>query len=428
VTERARDRSLLASGWSHRAAWLAWSVWLLSLPLTASSGVLAFLSAPTRSWDVSFTLFLFPLLAMMFVSVGAFVASRRPGNPIGWIFCAEGLPLSIAVSASAYATYALYASPGPLPGVEYAAWLAGWLPLPTLFLAATLLFLLFPDGRVLSPEWNFVAGVALIGCVMAAVGEALGRPEAISTDYGTTIANPVAIGGGVGNFLRTLGGIGLLLLAISCLAAITSSFARWVWARGQERQQLKWFAYAAATMIGGFLSAVTIGNTVEFMWDVGNLVGILGFAFLPIATAIAILKYRLYDIDRVINRTLVYGLLTAILAGVYFGGVTLTQALLRTLTDQQELPQLVIVASTLVIAALFTPLRRSIQSIIDRSFYRRKYDAAKTLEAFSKKLRDETDLEALRGDLVGVVTETMQPAHVSLWLRPDTPLKGKRAN
>jgi amino acid transporter len=193
--------------------------------------------------------------------------------------------------------------------------------------------------------------------------------------------------------------------------------------KGQERQQLKWFAYAAATMIGGFLSAVTLGNSIEIMWDVGVLVGILGFAFLPIATAIAILKYRLYDIDRVINRTLVYGSLTAILAGVYFGGVTATQALLRTLTGQEKLPQLVVVASTLVIAALINPLRRGIQSFIDRRFYRSKYDARKTLEAFSSKLRDETDLEALNEDLVGVVKETMQPAHVSLWLRPDTASK-----
>jgi hypothetical protein len=406
---------------SYRTATLlAWSVWLLSLPLTAASVVLGVLSTPTISWDASATLFLFPLLIVMFVTVGAFVASRRSENPIGWIFCAEGLLLSIAISASAYSTYALYASPAPLPGVEYAAWVAGWIPLPTLFLAATLSFLLFPDGRVLSPEWNFVAGVAIIGCVMAALGEALGRSVVTSTGHSNSIANPVAIGGEVGNVLLTLGGFGSVLLMFSCLASITSSLARWFWARGQERQQLKWFTYAAATMIGGFLSAITIGSTIEFMWDVGILVGIVGFALLPIATAIAILKYRLYDIDRIINRTLVYGSLTAMLAGIYFGGVTVTQTLFRTLTDQHELPQLVVVASTLVIAALFNPLRRRIQSIIDRSFYRRRYDARKTLEGFAAKLRDETDLEALRGDLVGVVRETMQPTHVSLWLGPDT--------
>ena len=158
-------------------------------------------------------------------------------------------------------------------------------------------------------------------------------------------------------------------------------------------------------------------------WCVGFYVGILGFAFLPVAIAIAILKYRLYDIDRLINRTLVYGLLTAILAGVYFGGITATQAIFSAVTGQQEQPQLAIVVSTLVIAALFTPLRRRIQSFIDRRFYRRKYDARKTLEAYSAKLRNDSDLDALSDDLVGMVRETMQPAHVSLWLRPETALK-----
>jgi hypothetical protein len=152
-------------------------------------------------------------------------------------------------------------------------------------------------------------------------------------------------------------------------------------------------------------------------------IGLLG---VPIFTGVAIARYRLYDIDLIINRTLVYATLTGMLALVYFGGVTATQALLRTLTGQEQLPQLVVVASTLVIAALFNPLRRRIQSFIDRRFYRRKYDAVKTLEAFSAKLRDETDLEALNNELVVVVRETMQPAHVSLWLHPDPALKDKK--
>jgi hypothetical protein len=147
----------------------------------------------------------------------------------------------------------------------------------------------------------------------------------------------------------------------------------------------------------------------------------------PIAMGVAILRYRLYDIDSLINRTLVYGSLTLLLAAVYFGGVTLTEAIFRTLTGQEEQPQLAIVVSTLVIAALFTPLRRRIQSFIDRHFYRRKYDAGKTLEAFSAKLREETDLDTLNNELVGVVRETMQPAHVSLWLSPETAPKGEQA-
>jgi hypothetical protein len=254
----------------------------------------------------------------------------------------------------------------------------------------------------------------------------LGRENVGS--YLAFIANPVAVGGAVGNFLQMLGGFGIVLLILSFLASVAAPFVRLSQARGQERQQIKWFAYAAAIMVGGSLVIVLGAGSSEFMWDLGWLVGTLGFAFLPVAAANAILKYRLYDIDRIINRTLVYGLLTVILVAVYFGGVTATQASFRELTGQEKQPQLVVVASTLVIAALFNPLRRRIQSFIDRRFYRRKYNAAKTLEAISAKLRDETDLDALSDDLVQVVRETMQPAHVSLWLRPDTVSKGQQSD
>jgi hypothetical protein len=195
-----------------------------------------------------------------------------------------------------------------------------------------------------------------------------------------------------------------------------------------ERQQLKWLAYAAAGFALGVILVLLSGvlNTPAWFDRTANAVFLATSEGIIVAIGIAILRYRLYDIDLLINRTLVYGLLTAVLALVYFGGVTATQALFRTLTSEEQLPQLIVVASTLLIAALFTPLRRRIQSFIDRSFYRSKYDAAKTLEGFSIKLRDETDLEALSGDLVEVVRETMQPAHVSLWLRPETAPKGGR--
>jgi hypothetical protein len=182
---------------------------------------------------------------------------------------------------------------------------------------------------------------------------------------------------------------------------------------------------------GGTVLEVSISETIgsqllEWAGFVISSVAIVGF---PISIGIAIVRYRLYEIDTLINRTLVYGSLTVMLGLVYFGGVTATQAILRTFTGQEEQPQLAIVVSTLVIAALFNPLRHRIQAFIDRRFYRGKYDAAKTLEAFSAKLRDETDLDALSGDLVGVVRETMQPAHVSLWLRPDTaPKKSEQSN
>jgi hypothetical protein len=201
-----------------------------------------------------------------------------------------------------------------------------------------------------------------------------------------------------------------------------------------ERQQTKWVSFGLI-LWWLLILILYIPYSIESSlppdsplpwWTLYSSVYWLTLAIVPLSLSIAVLRYRLYDIDIIINRTLVYGSLTLMLALLYFGGVTVTQALFTALTGQEEQPQLVIVVSTLVIAALFTPLRRRIQSFIDRSFYRRKYDAAKTLEEFSMKLRDETDLEALRDDLVGVVAETMQPAHVSLWLRPETTQKGKQ--
>jgi hypothetical protein len=211
------------------------------------------------------------------------------------------------------------------------------------------------------------------------------------------------------------------------LSSVVSLVVRFRRSQGQERQQMKWLTYAAATVVGMVLLTTLLeAANLVFFSEMAALATDLLIAGIPIGVGIAVLKYRLYDIDRIINRTLVYGSLTAMLALFYFGGVTATQALLRTLTDQEKLPQLAIVVSTLLIAALFTPFRHRIQSFIDRRFYRRKYDARKTLEAFSIKLRDETDLEALNNDLVGVVRETMQPAHVSVWLRPDTVPKGEQ--
>jgi hypothetical protein len=400
-------------------------MWALSLPFAAfGGGVLGFLSASARIFPSLGTIVLLALLALTFTTVGAVVASRRPENPIGWIFCAGGLILSVTVSAENYTEYALNASTGALPGVQYAAWIASWALAPTLLLVATMLFLLFPDGKLSSREWGFVSWTAVVASVVVALGDALGRSN-LGTDYGS-MGNPFAVEGAVGNFLQMLGGFGLTLLVLCFLVSLAVLLVRLRQASGVERQQIKWFAYAAAVMGTGPLVMLMLGGGYsalqELMWYLGYFVGIVGFALLPVATAIAILKYRLYDIDRIINRTLVYGALTVTLVGVYVGSVLSIQYAFRGLTGSRS--QLAIVASTLLIAALFNPLRRRIQTVIDRRFYRRKYEARKTLEAFSTKLKNETDLEALNNDLVGVVRETMQPEHVSLWSRPDTVPKG----
>jgi hypothetical protein len=315
---------------------------------------------------------------------------------------------------------------GALAGVKIMAWLSWWIGSDSIgLIGGALLFLLFPNGRLLSSSWRPVMWTAVGAGATFLVLYAF-TPGPLDTF--PFITNPVGIGGAVGDILVMLQPIGLVVLLIAFLASAVSLILRLRRAKGVERQQLKWFVYAATLATIGAVVALAGGNVFasELMNVIGYWEGQLAFAALPVFTGIAILRHRLYDIDIIINRTLVYGSLTATLALIYFGGVATTEAIFHALTGEERQPQLAIVVSTLVIAALFMPLRRRIQALIDRRFYRRKYDAAKTLEAFSAKLRDETDLAALSEDLVGVVRETMQPAHVSLWLHPDPGLKEKK--
>jgi hypothetical protein len=406
---------------SHRAAaWLAWSLWALCVALFAST-VMFLLETPSiRSKDEfeapeALTVLL-RAMALTYPTVGAFIAWRRPGNPIGWILCGTGLLTGVRAFAVAYAQYGAYGvagRPGTLPGVEYMVWVASWIGMPGVLLAATLLLVVFPDGKLLDRAWWAVIWMAVGGAALSALlfaSDPTGWPTSASLGSVYT-ENPFAVSKSVHkDVVAPLGSLGFVLLLVSLLCGGVALLIRVDKGSKVERQQIKWLALFAALMAVGF-GFLNAGSWVWF-------VGIAAFNCFPIGVGIAVMRYRLLDIDVVINRTLVYGSLTAILALVYFGGVTSTQALLRTLTDQERLPQLVIVASTLVIAALFTPLRRRIQSLIDRRFYRRKYDAVKTLESFSARLRDEIDLNTLNDELVGVVRETVQPAHASLWLRP----------
>jgi hypothetical protein len=294
-----------------------------------------------------------------------------------------------------------------------------WVWVPACGLIVFLL-LLFPDGQLPNRRWRWFAWFSLLLTVVGVISQALAPG---SVYYLHAIHNPLGVEGlpNVGELVQT---VMFTLIFVSA----GSLFVRRLRASGVERQQLKWFTYSSTLAISGVILTYTISDAIGALWLewVGYVVLVVGFIGIPISMGIAILKYRLYNIDLLINRTLVYGSLTATLVALYFGGVAATEAIFRALTGQEQQPQLAIVVSTLVIAALFTPLRRRIQGFIDRRFYRRKYDARKTLEAFSSTLRDETDLEALSDDLVGVVTETMQPEHVSLWLHPDTTSKGEQ--
>jgi MFS family permease len=406
------------------AAWLAWSLCLLCVALAVAGLILALFNGLTlgeifMAWDGPSIVTLATLI-VSFSVVGALIASQRPENPIGWIFLAVGFFQGL-LSDDEYAIYALLTNPGALPWGAEASWLGQWIWAPGLGLILVFLPLLFPDGHPPSHRWRPVAWLGGLSIGLTVVSSTI----VLWPERGPALLTGDENPSHVVNVL--VGFIAVPMLFVAGVGAVISLFVRFRRARGDERQQIKWFASAAALTLVWILvfGQSTLRGLPGVIVALSALVVIPS---IPIATGIAILRYRLYDIDVIINRTLVYGSLTALLALVYFGGVTVTEAVFRVFTEQEEQPQLVVVVSTLVIAALFNPLRRRIQSLIDRRFYRRKYDARKILEAFSAKLRDETDLDALSEDLVGVVRETMQPAHVSLWLRPDTPRKGEQAD
>ena len=413
---------------SWAAAWLAWSLAGLCLVMAVATIVLSVLPQPGRegadAWSTVVDLLLF-MTFLAFPVVGALTASRRPRNPIGWICLTVGLFWWLIIVSEDYSAYGL-AVPGSVPfPVTIYALLYAWMWVPAVGLLGIYMILLFPDGRPPSRRWRPLAWLAGVVIVVESVAVFL-TPGPLDGLGGAR--NPFGVEGYP--WLEVLQWIVLLLLPICMLAAAASLVLRFRQAGGEVRQQIKWLAFAASFLGSVYLFIMSAGfidwliSAPGTQSDLGTQtlwgalledVMLLSFAAVPVAIGFAILRYRLYDIDLVINRTLVYGSLTAMLVALYFGSVVFLQYASRILTGGES--QLAIVASTLAIAALFNPLRRRIQNLIDRRFYRRKYDAQKTLSTFSEKLREETDLEALNAELLSVVQETMQPEHVSLWLR-----------
>jgi hypothetical protein len=396
-------------------AWLAWSLVALSVALIvggfllsqAVSTAVAGSAVGGETADSSMVTDLVTLLT--FSVVGAIIASRQPRNAIGWIFCGVGVTLGLNSFAGDYADFWLASGFGNTGLGESAAWLSSWVWSLLLYVPTSSVLLLFPDGRLPSPRWRPVAWGVALGTAGGVAGLALKAGPLVDFPQ---ISNPYGVDGPV---VGIVGVVGSIVAAGSMVASAASLIVRLRRTRGEQRQQIKWLAYAGAVLV------VAIGvGALTIPWSVPASILIMSVAMLgvPVFTGIAIVKHRLYDIDIVINRTIVYAILSATLAAVYFGGIVVLQRVFTAITGQDKLPQVAIVASTLAIAALFDPLRRRIQSFIDRRFYRRKYDARKTLEAFSTTLRDETDLAALSDDLLEVVRETVQPAHVTLWLRP----------
>jgi len=398
MAEKEAQKRGVARWPSRTAGWLAWSICGLTVVLIACAVALAALN---RS-DVAAAV-IFPLALTVSAMVGGLVASRRPENPVGWFFLGSAGCLVLAEVADEYATYGL-------PGTLAMAWLMSWVWLPGVALLLFFLPLYFPDGRLVSPRWRWLVRLALVFCVGGAVYSAL-SPGEIPASEG--IVNPLGIKA-LRPVSELLGTFVFVLYFAFLFASAASLVVRFRRSGSVERQQIKWLAFAALAIPIWFLTNAPIEAASRTLFVVID--ALIVSALIPVAAGIAILRYRLYDIDVVINRTLVYGSLSIMLVALYFGGIVVLQRVFVLLTGQQS--TLAVVASTLAIAALFNPLRRRVQALVDRRFYRRKYDAAKTLATFNSRLREETDLDSLSDEVLGVVRETMQPAHASLWLRP----------
>jgi hypothetical protein len=385
------------------ATLLAWGTCALTLVLISCIVAMTLLNGGDI-FDVNFA-----IVGISSTIVGGAVASRRPANPVGWLFLAGALSAAIKVLAGEYAIYGISTNTGALPLPYAAAWLSNTMVWIGPAISFILIPLYFPDGRPVSRRWAFVGWAALGSLPLFTLLYAVAPVEAVQ---GSGIRNPLGIEA-LRPFVKTFETVVLLCYIALILAAAGSLVVRFLRSVGVERQQLKWFTYAAAIVPVWFL----INRPIQVAFpDLFAILDSLFIAAVPIAAGIAILRYRLYDIDLIINRTLVYGVLSLLLGLIYFGAIVLSQAAFRTLAGGES--PLAVVASTLAIAALFNPLRQRVQDFIDRRFYRKKYDAAKTLEAFSARLRDETDLDRLGGELISVVHETMRPEHASLWLTP----------
>jgi hypothetical protein len=337
--------------------------------------------------------------------VGAVVAARRPRNPVGWFFVTGALLWGIGVLSSGIYWHLAFGRAHPPATADYLAWLGTWSFLPAFVLLLCLVPLLFPTGAPPSPRWRVVGWTAAVAGGVATVSNAF-APGSLETADFPWVDNPFGIGG-LG--LATLADVSFVPVGLAALAGLASLVVRYRRAHGIERLQLRWVAVAACLLVvlavGGDLALDSLVSGAGWL---GILLGLLAVA---VAVAIALLRYRLYDIDVVVRRTLVYGVLTAVLAGVYVGTVLLLQLVLSPSSD------LAIAGSTLAVAALFRPARSRVQAAVDRRFFRHRYDAQRTLEAFAVQVRDKVELPALTGELAAVVHQTLKPAHVSVWLR-----------
>jgi hypothetical protein len=393
---------------SRTAAWLAWSLFgLYVLTVLATWGLIL---SGSGTADEAFV-----ILALGFATVGALVASREPANAVGWLLLGTAVVFGLGTLGQAYIWKAGRPGEGVMGWFAYLSQYV-WLWVPVLFLP-----LLFPNGRLLSPTWRVAVwmGSAALGLIIAGTGFVAGSLDTPSAEQ---ISNPFGVGGPLAVAMPAAVVVGNGLAAAVLVLGAVSLVLRMRRSRGRERQQLKLFAYVGTLALAGFVLGmpdVLAGESSPMWAQVAGSVGYLTalpliFIGLPVAIGVAILRHRLYDIDVVINRTLVYGVLTGTLAVCYLGLVLLFGLVLGPVSSDSDLA---VAGSTLAVAALFRPARRRVQTVVDRRFYRARYDASRTLEGFAGRLRDELDLDTLAAGLRQVAQDTLQPTHVSLWLR-----------
>jgi hypothetical protein len=388
----------------ERAARIAWPTVAASVALAGVGGIVALAGDAEHSVGLFFVLITALIVAASVV--GGLVATRQPANPIGWILCGFGAFMGFAAFAAGYAQAAPDDAAHGLG--QAATWFANW-SFAALTALAFFVLLLFPDGRLPSPRWRFVAWCGGLAAALLAIGTAL-YPGPM-TDY-PDVTNPVGVEGPAVQALLLAGEI---LTVPALVAAVVSVVVRYRRADETARQQIKWLAVAGVFTLCSSL----VGAAIALLGPpaVGYTLILLGMIAIPIAIGVAILRHRLYDVDRVISRSLTYGAVTLLLAAAYTGLVLAGQAVFSSFAGGSNLA---IAVSTLVVAALFLPLRSRVQRVVDRRFYRRRYDAQRTLAAFGARLREQVELDGLRADLQGLVAETMQPAHVSVWLRDES--------
>jgi len=390
MTPRPRNRTVLA-----------WALWLATMGSCVAGLVVALLVARPLTAQVIGDGALYAVVPLGYATVGLILTLRRPANPIGWLYAASALTWSLIIPLGPWVDQ-LVRDQRPLPFVaklDAMAEVTIWAP--AIALGVTLPFLLLPNGRLRSRRWRVVAAAAVAGPVMFVVGALLIPGQ--SSDTPVPFDNPFGQPGLVGSVAKAMAAAGLALHAVSLLAALVCMVLRFRSSRGVERQQLRWVAAGAAIAV--------LGVTVPLGDLRGTWVDPLVILCVPVTVAVAVLRYRLWDLDRLVSRTVTYTLVTALLVIPYLLVVPTASKLV------EGSGSLAVAAATLTVAALFQPLRRRVQELVDRRFNRRRYDATRTVQGFATRLRDQVDLDALSAELLAVVDQTMQPTRASLWLR-----------